>query len=41
MRDFHAFTLLSWPRRKNQEMIFESTNEAIYYAHIVDDRTAA
>jgi hypothetical protein len=38
MRDFHAYTLIDWPRRKNGDLIFTTTNEAIYYAHITDDR---
>lgn len=38
MRELHAYTLDDWPRRKNGELIFTTTNEAIYYAHIADDR---
>lgn len=34
-------SLNNWPRRKNGEYIFQSTNEAIYYANLVDDRLAA
>lgn len=41
MRDFHAHTLNSWPRRKKGDLIFQSTNEAIYYAQICEDRLAA
>ena len=41
MRDFNAHTLNDWPRRKNGELIFTTTNEAIYYAHIADDRLSA
>ena len=38
MRDLHAYTLNDWPRRKNGELIFTTTNEAIYFANITDDR---
>ena len=38
MRDLKAYTLDDWPRRKNGELIFTTTNEAIYFAHITDDR---
>ena len=38
MRDLKAYTLDDWPRRKNGELIFTTTNEAIYYANITDDR---
>jgi len=41
MKDLRAYTLDDWPRRKNAELIFQSTNEAIYYANICDDRLAA
>jgi len=41
MRKFHARGFAEWPRRKNGELIFRSTNEAIYFAHITDDRLAA
>jgi hypothetical protein len=41
MRDYHAFTLDSWPRRKRGDLIFTSTEEAFYYAHIVEDRVSA
>ncbi|GAG59268.1 unnamed protein product [marine sediment metagenome] len=41
MRDFHAFTLESWPRRKRGDLIFRSTEEAFYYAHILDDTQPA
>ena len=41
MRELHAYTLNDWPRRKNGELIFTTTNEAIYYAHITDDRVGA
>lgn len=37
MRDFHAYTLENWPRRKRGDLIFTSTEEAFYYAHIVVD----
>jgi len=40
MREFNAYTLDDWPRRKNGELIFQNTNEAIYYANIVGDRVA-
>lgn len=38
MRELHAYTVIDWPRRKNGDLIFTTTNEAIYYAHITDDR---
>ena len=38
MREFNAYTPNDWPRRVNGELIFRSTNEAIYYANVVDDR---
>jgi len=41
MRQHNAYTLNDWPRRKNGELIFQNTNEAFYYANIVDDRVAA
>lgn len=41
MRQFNAYTLDDWPRRKNGELIFSNTNEAIYYANLVEDRLAA
>ena len=41
MRQFHAYTLDNWPRRKRGNIIFSSTEEAIYYAHLVDDRVSA
>jgi len=41
MRDFNAYTLSDWPRRKNGELIFTTTNEAIYFAHLTDDRVGA
>ena len=41
MRDYHAYTLESWPRRKRGDLIFRSTEEAFYYAYIVEDRLAA
>jgi hypothetical protein len=41
MRDYHAFTLDSWPRRKRGDLIFTSTEEAFYYAYIVEDRVSA
>lgn len=41
MRKHHAFNLNNWPRRKSGELIFDDTNEAIYYANLVDDRLTA
>jgi len=41
MREHNTYTLDDWPRRKNGEVIFQTTNEAIYYAHICDDRLSA
>jgi hypothetical protein len=41
MRDFHAFILENWPRRKRGDLIFTSTEEAFYYAYIVEDRVSA
>lgn len=41
MRKYHAYTLDNWPRRENGELIFDSTNEAIYYAHLPIDRLSA
>ena len=41
MRKYRAFTLDNWPRRKNGELIFTSTNESIYFANITDDRVSA
>lgn len=41
MRQFNAYTLDDWPRRKSGEIIFQNTNEAIYYANLVEDRLAA
>ena len=41
MRDFHAYTLNDWPRRKRGDLIFSSTEEAFYYAYIVEDRVSA
>jgi len=41
MRKFNVWTLTDWPRRKNGELIFRDTNEAIYYAYVTDDRLAA
>jgi len=38
MRQHHAYTLNDWPRRKNGEIIFSDTNEAIYYAHLTNDK---
>jgi len=38
MRDLHAYTLDDWPRRKNGELIFTTTNEAMYFANLTDDR---
>lgn len=41
MRQFNVYTLDDWPRRNNVEIIFRDTNEAIYYANLVEDRVAA
>ena len=41
MRKFHAYTPDTWPRNGRGEVIFTSTNEAIYYAGIVEDRLIA
>jgi len=41
MRQFNAHTFDDWPRRMNEELIFETTNEAIYFANITDDRLGA
>ena len=41
MRDFHAYTLENWPRRKQGDLIFTSTEEAFYYAYIVEDKHVA
>lgn len=41
MRKSRAYTLEDWPRRKNGELIFTTTNEAIYYANITDDRVSS
>jgi len=41
MRDFNAYTLNDWPRRKNGELIFTTTNEAIYFANLTDDSLAS
>jgi len=41
MRQFNACTLESWPRMKSGDVIFQSTEDAIYYANLVDDRLAA
>jgi hypothetical protein len=41
LRNVNAYTLDDWPRRKNGELIFTTTNEATYYAHITDDREGA
>jgi hypothetical protein len=41
MRDFHAYTLDNWPRRRRADLIFRSTEEAFYYANIVEDRLTA
>jgi hypothetical protein len=38
MRALKAYTLDDWPRRKNAELIFTTTNEAIYFANLTDDR---
>ena len=41
MRKFHAYKLSNWPRNERGEVIFTSTNEAIYYAGIVENRQVA
>ena len=41
MRKFHAHTPDTWPRNGRGEIIFTSTNEALYYAGIVEDKQAA
>lgn len=41
MRNHHAFTLENWPRRRRGDLIFSSTEEAFYYAHIVENRIVA
>ena len=41
MRDFHAYTLDNWPRRRRGDLIFRTTEEAFYYANIVEDRASA
>jgi len=41
MRDLKVYTLSDWPRRKNGELIFQTTNEAIYYANLTDNRLGA
>jgi len=38
MRKFNAYRLDDWPRRKSGEIIFSSTEEAIYFAHISHNR---
>jgi len=38
MRKFNAYTLDDWPRNGRGELIFQDTNEAIYFANITDDR---
>ena len=40
MRKFHSYNLSDWPRNGRGEVIFTSTNEALYYAGIVEDRLA-
>jgi len=40
MRQFNAYTLEYWPRMKSGEVIFRSTEDAIFYANLVDDRLA-
>lgn len=39
MRDIISF-LANWPRRGNQEPIFQSTNEAYLYAQLIYDNPA-
>jgi hypothetical protein len=41
MRALKAYTLDDWPRRKNAELIFTTTNEAIYFANLTDDRVGS
>ena len=41
MREYKAYTLKDWPRRKGGELIFSSTNEAIYFATLVENRLEA
>jgi len=41
MREYKAWTLEDWPRRKNGELIFTTTNEAIYFANLTDDRLSS
>lgn len=41
MRDYHAYTLTNWPRRRRADLIFRSTEEAFYYAHILNDTQPA
>jgi len=41
MRKFHAYNLSNWPRNGRGEAIFTSTNEAIYYAGIIEDKLIA
>jgi len=41
MREFNAYNLEDWPRMKSGDIIFKSTEEAIYYANLVDDRLVA
>ena len=41
MRDLKAYTWESWPRRKNSELIFTTTNEAWYFANLTNDRVGS
>lgn len=41
MREYKAYTLKDWPRRQGGEVIFSSTNEAIYFATLVENRLEA
>ena len=41
MKEFHAYTLADWPRRKGGELIFRTSNEAIYFATLVENRLEA
>lgn len=41
MRALKAYTLDDWPRRKNGELIFTTSNEAMYFANITDDRVGS
>lgn len=38
MRKSHAYSLDLWPLRVNGEPIFTCTEDAIYFAHLINDR---